>query len=157
MPRSNHQADKSTQHQKKTAAAALIRFSVSMEQTLLDQLDDLMKHAGYDNRSEYIRDLVREHLVSREWAGNEIQIGTIFLLYDHHARGLSARLTHEQHHFQGHVLATTHIHLDERLCAEMIMVRGRGHDIQFFTERLHREKGVLLARLTAGSTGKKLL
>ncbi|NLX57752.1 MAG: hypothetical protein GXY74_01545 [Phycisphaerae bacterium] len=76
--------------------------------------------------------------------------------YDHHARGLTERLTEQQHHFTGTVLATTHVHLDEHLCAEMIMVRGKGKDIKALADKLQREKGVLHAKLAASSTGRTL-
>ncbi|HHH75608.1 MAG TPA: nickel-responsive transcriptional regulator NikR, partial [Phycisphaerae bacterium] len=74
-----------------------------------------------------------------------------------HVKGLNAKLTHQQHHFPGKVLATTHVHLDEHLCAEMIMVKGRGEDIRSLAGRLGREKGVLHAKLAAGTTGSDLL
>ena len=134
----------------------LVRFSVSIEQSLFEQLEQQVADSEYSNRSEFIRDLIRNHIVEAQWHSNAESLGTIFLLYDHHSRGLSERLTHEQHHFSGQVLATTHVHLDEHLCAEMIMVRGRGRDIKALADRLHREKGVLHARLATGSTGRNL-
>jgi hypothetical protein len=75
---------------------------------------------------------------------------------DHHARGLTERLTEQQHRFSGTVLATTHVHLDEHLGAEMIMVQGRGKEIQALVGRLQREKGALHAKLAAGTTGRRL-
>ncbi|MFW6146110.1 MAG: nickel-responsive transcriptional regulator NikR [Planctomycetota bacterium] len=134
----------------------LVRFSVSIEQPLFEQLEAQVADSEYSNRSEFIRDLIRNHIVEEQWRSNAESLGTISLLYDHHSRGLSERLTHEQHHFSGEVLATTHVHLDEHLCAEMIMVRGRGRDIKALADRLHREKGVLHARLATGSTGRNL-
>ncbi|NLF31301.1 MAG: nickel-responsive transcriptional regulator NikR [Planctomycetes bacterium] len=134
----------------------LVRFSVSIEQPLFEQLEKQVARSAYSNRSEFIRDLIRNHIVEDQWRCDAESLGTISLLYDHHCRGLSERLTHEQHHFPGRVLATTHVHLDEHLCAEMIMVRGRGRDIKALADRLQREKGVLHARLATGSTGRNL-
>ncbi len=134
----------------------LVRFSVSIERSLFEQLEAQVADSDYSNRSEFIRDLIRNHIVEARWRSNAESLGTISLLYDHHSPGLSERLTDEQHHFRGKVLATTHIHLDEHLCAEMIMVRGRGRDIQALADHLHREKGVLHARLATGSTGRDL-
>ncbi len=134
----------------------LVRFTISLEQTLFDKLDKAVHASDYRNRSEFIRDLIRDHLVDSEWRSGKVLLGTISLLYDHHVPGLSARLTHAQHHFIGKVLATTHVHLDEHLCAEMIMVKGKGKEIQSLADRLRREKGVLHAKLTAGTTGKSL-
>ncbi len=134
----------------------LVRMSVSIEKPLFEQLEKLVAASRYDNRSEFVRDLIRGHLVEKQWQGERELIGTISLIYDHHIRGLSEKLTDRQHHFAGAVLAATHIHLDEHLCAEMIMVRGRGRDIKAMADRLRREKGVLHANLSAGTTGEDL-
>jgi len=134
----------------------LVRFTVSIEKPLFEKLEKEVADHNYRNRSEFIRDLIRNHVVEREWRTGKVLLGTISLLYDHHTRGLTQRLTEEQHHFRGTVLATTHVHLDHHLCAEMIMVRGKGKDIQALADRLQREKGVLHARLAAGTTGKAL-
>jgi CopG family nickel-responsive transcriptional regulator len=134
----------------------LVRFTVSIEQPLFDKLEQLVKSSEYKNRSEFVRDLIRHRLVDQEWETNRTLLGTVSLIYDHHVRGLTERLIEQQHHFAGSVLATTHVHLSEHLCAEMIMVRGRGRDIQALTDRLQREKGVLHARLAVGTTGRSL-
>ncbi len=134
----------------------LVRMSVSIEKPLFERLEKLVDESDYDNRSEFVRDLIRNHLVEEEWNTDNILLGTISLIYDHHSRGLSERLTAEQHHFPGTVLATTHVHLEEHLCAEMIMARGRGKDLRSLAGRLQREKGVLHAKLSTGTTGKGL-
>ena len=134
----------------------LVRLSLSIEQPLFEQLEALVDKGGYTNRSEFVRNLIRNRLVEEEWEGDAEALGTISLLFDHHARGLAARLTHKQHHFAGKVLATTHIHLDEHLCSEMIMVRGQAEDIKQLADQLDREKGVLHAKLAIGSIGKRL-
>lgn len=135
----------------------LVRFTVSIEKSLFDKLEKLVSDSDYRNRSEFVRDLVRDYLVEQEWQTDKTLLGTISLLYDHHARGLSERLIHQQHHFAGKVLATTHVHLDEHLCAEMIMVRGPGKEIKALADRVRREKGVLHANLAGGTTGASLL
>jgi len=134
----------------------IVRISLSIDKPLFDRLEKLVAASDYGNRSEFIRDLIRAHLVEQEWQTDKTLLGTISLLYDHHARGLSERLTEQQHDFTGTVLATTHLHLDEHLCAEMIMVRGRGKDIKALADRIQREKGVLHAKLAAGTTGRSL-
>ena len=134
----------------------IVRVSVSIPKALFQRLEKLVAGSRYGNRSEFIRDLVRDHLVEEEWESDDVLLGTISLVYDHHPRGLSERMIHQQHHFSGKVLAATHVHLDEELCAEMIMVRGRGRDIRALADRLQREKGVLHARLATSTTGRKL-
>ncbi|MCC6490708.1 MAG: nickel-responsive transcriptional regulator NikR [Candidatus Hydrogenedentes bacterium] len=136
--------------------ADLERLSISIEQPLLDRLEVMIRESGYTNRSEYIRDLIRNRIVKEEWERNEEALGTITLLYDHHQRGLSDRLTDLQHDHHHAILATTHLHLDHHLCAEMIMVRGRASMVRKLADAMRKEKGVLHAELSLSSTGKKL-
>lgn len=135
----------------------LVRLSMSIEKPLYDKLETLVAESRYTNRSEFLRDLIRDHLVEREWKSQEELLGTISMIYDHHQRGLSARLTDLQHDFPGSILATTHIHLDHHHCAEMIMVRGRAGDIQRLADEMKRQRGVLHAKLAMSSTGKTLV
>lgn len=134
----------------------LIRLSFSIEKSLARRLEALVKAGGYRTRSEYIRDLIRSRLVEEAWRKNEEALGTITLVFNHHQRRLSERLTDIQHHHHAMVMATTHIHLDRDLCAESIMVRGRADEIQKLADSLRSQKGVLHANLAMGSTGKKL-
>ena len=134
----------------------LVRFTVSIEKPLFDKLEKEVADHNYRNRSEFIRDMVRNYLVDQEWQTGDELLGTISLLYDHHTCGLTERLTERQHDFPGTVLATTHVHLSHHLCAEMIMVRGKGKDIRTLADCLRREKGVLHAKLAAGSTGQSI-
>lgn len=136
--------------------AELERVSMSIEKPLLRRLERLVRASGYTNRSEFIRDLIRGKLVEEEWERDEEAVGTITLLYDHHQRGLSDRLTHLQHDHHSNILATTHVHLTHELCAEMIMVRGQGKMVRALADSMRREKGVLHASLSMSSTGKSL-
>ena len=135
----------------------LVRMSMSIEKPLFQKLEKLVAKSSYQNRSEFLRDMIRDHLVAEEWDKNVESIGTITLIFDHHTRGLGPKLTHQQHHFDGQVLATTHIHLDHDLCAEMIMVRGRASKIRELLNTLKKQKGVLHGSLSTGSTGKTLV
>lgn len=132
------------------------RLSFSIETPLVERLEQLVAESGYANRSEYIRDMIRERLVEREWEADREALGAVTLIYDHHQRRLTERLTELQHHHHGHVLVTTHVHLDERLCAEVIMIRGRASDIRSLADQLRSQKGVLHGALSMSSTGKRL-
>lgn len=134
----------------------LARLSISLEEPLLEKLEALVKESGYENRSEFIRDLVRSRLVSKEWEKDEEAIGTVTLVYNHNSRQLSGRLTGLQHHHHHAILATTHVHLSHDICAEMIMARGRAGDIRRIADLLRQEKGVLHVELSMSSTGEKL-
>jgi len=94
--------------------------------TLTDQQDEWIKariaSGDFTNDSEYIRDLIRGQLVKEQWDRNEQVVGAITLVYDHHVPGLSEKLTHLQHHKHANILATTHVHMDSHICAEVILV-----------------------------------
>lgn len=134
----------------------LIRLSITIDESLNRRLEALLEAGGRGNRSEFIRDLIRARLVEEAWKANQEAVGTITLVYDHETRNLSQKLTHVQHHHHDAVLATTHVHLDHDLCAEMIMVRGPAKLITHMTEQLRQQKGVLHASVSMSSTGKAL-
>ena len=91
----------------------LKRFGVSLERELLDEFDKLIKEEGYTNRSEAIRDLIRDNLVQKEWAEGDIETaGVALIVYNHHKLDLAQRITNLQHHSHDFVVATLHIHLD---------------------------------------------
>lgn len=131
----------------------LIRTSLSIEKPLFDQLEKLVKKRGYGNRSEFIRDIVRDLLVQGEWDKNEEVLGTITLVYDHHQRQLSEKLIDLQHQHHTAVLVTTHVHLSHDLCAEVVLVRGRANLVRQLADDMHQQKGVLHAELSMTSTG----
>jgi len=136
--------------------ANLVRFSTSIEKPLYKLMQKLVEKSGYANRSEFIRDLIRKLLVEEEWKSNEEAIGTVTMIFDHHKRQLSERLLDLQHDHHQNILASTHVHLDHDMCVETIMIKGRAKEIEEFTNMLRREKGVLHASLSLGSTGKRL-
>jgi CopG family nickel-responsive transcriptional regulator len=134
---------------------ALARFGVSIEGRLLAQFDKLIGRRGYRNRSEAIRDLIRDRLVEEEWAaGNREVAGTLTLIYDHHTRDLQSRMTELQHRHHTHVVATLHVHLDHHNCLEVLVVKGRPREIRALADGLTSLKGVMHARLSATSTGR---
>ena len=134
----------------------LIRLSLSIEKPLFDQLEKLVKKSGYENRSEFVRDMIRDRLVKAQWDKDQEVLGTITLLYDHHRRQLSEKLTDLQHHHHTHVLVTTHLHLTHDLCAEVILVRGKASLVRQLADAIHQQKGVLHADLSMTSTGSEL-
>lgn len=136
--------------------SGVARLSFSIEKPLLERLERLVEDSGYANRSEFIRDLIRGRLVEEEWRRDEEAVGTITMVYNHHTRGLSEKLTDIQHHHHEVVLATTHVHLDRELCAEIVVVKGMSGAVKRLADRLRQQKGVLHASLSLSSTGKNL-
>ena len=134
----------------------ITRFSVSMDAELLELFLDRCRRHGYENQSEALRDLIRESLVKEEWASGEEIVGTITLVYDHHKRELTRRLTRVQHDFHDLMLSTLHIHLDHDNCLEIIAVKGAADRVQQVADALIGTRGVKHGKLSATTTGKKL-
>jgi len=135
----------------------LIRFGVSLEEGLLKQFDSFLKVKNYPNRSEAIRDLIRQDLVKKEWLEGKEVAGAITLVYDHHKRELVNKLTEIQHDFGGMVISSQHIHLDHHNCLEMIAVKGNPNKIQQLADKLKATKGVKHGSLSMATTGEKLV
>lgn len=135
----------------------LVRFSISLEKELLKRFDQHIREQEYKNRSEALRDLIREDLVTKEWQKNEQVAGTITLVYDHHKRGLVQRLTSLQHTYHHIIISTQHIHLDHDNCLEVIIVRGEAHALDQFASKLNAVKGVKYGNLAMATCGKELI
>ncbi|MFA4967795.1 MAG: nickel-responsive transcriptional regulator NikR [Candidatus Margulisiibacteriota bacterium] len=135
----------------------VLRFGVSMVPELLDKFDQLIKAKGYTNRSEAVRDLVRDHMVENEWeeAKGEV-VGTVTLVYSHHVHDLSDKLNDIQHNYCKTVISTTHIHLDEHNCLEVLILKGKSEEVKLIADRLISTKGVKHGKLAMTSTGKGL-
>jgi CopG family nickel-responsive transcriptional regulator len=134
----------------------LVRFGVSLDSDLLDNFDNLITRKGYTNRSEAIRDLIRDELVGEEWDANKETVGTITFVYDHHVRDLMKKLTDIQHDFEGQIQAGMHVHLDHDHCLEVLVVKGKGAAIKEVADALVSVKGVKHGKLTMTTTGKAL-
>lgn len=134
-----------------------IRFGVSLDSDLLERFDQLIEERCYQTRSEAIRDLIRNTLVTREWEDSEGELaGTLSLVYDHHASDLAQRLTELQHDAHDLILSTLHVHLDHHNCLEVLVLRGEGSRIRDLAQRLISTKGVKHGKLGLTTTGKEL-
>ena len=131
----------------------LVRFGVSIGAGLLDRFDKIIKKKGYANRSEAIRDLIREYIVSERWSGGKETVGVITLVYDHHKRELTDKLNQKQHDFGEGVISSLHVHLDHRHCLEVIIAKGEAGEIRKFSEELLGVRGVLHGGLFPTSSG----
>ena len=127
----------------------LTRISISLESALLDAFDRTIEAKGYATRSEAIRDLIRDRLI-REDAGDAAaeQVAVVTLVYDHHARELAARLIDKQHHHHDLVVSSLHVHLGERHCLEVSVLRGPAKAVRHLGDELLATKGVLHGEIT---------
>jgi CopG family nickel-responsive transcriptional regulator len=134
----------------------LARTGVSLEEDLLNEFDRLITKRGYKNRSEAIRDLIREALLSETVDSNKPVVGTLTLVYDHHVPNLSEKLTETQHSVGAMVLAATHVHLDHHYCLEVIIMKGKSKELQGIADRMLALRGVELGKLVLTNSGKEL-
>ena len=128
----------------------LIRFGVSIGKGLLEQFDSLIERKGYTNRSEAIRDLIRDRLVEVELqdrTDTRRAVGTITIVYDHHTREISDRLTDIAHEHHMLILSSMHAHLTHSSCLEVIIVQGCGKEIRALADRIISIKGVMHGKL----------
>lgn len=135
----------------------IVRFAVSLDNQLLRDFDTMSARQNYASRSEAVRDLIRDHLVEQDWDDKVDAMGTVTLVYDHHTRELTEKLTDTQHQFHQLVLSTLHVHLDHDNCLEVLVVKGRGRDIRMLADRLVSTKGVKHGKLTITTAGRDLL
>lgn len=135
-------------------ASDLVRFSVTMPEALLEELDAYAARRGTNiNRSEALRDLVRERLTDEATSMPDGEVaGSITMVYDHHTPGLSAKLDKIQHRHATEIISTMHVHLDHDSCLELIAVRGPARIVTNMANCMTGLKGVRYGRLTCVST-----
>ena len=135
----------------------LARFGISIDQHLLEKFDKLIDRKGYVNRSEAIRDLIRNTLVEDSWqTGDDETVGTVTLVYDHHTRDLSDKLTEHQHSHHDAIVSAMHVHLDAHHCLEVVVVRGTASKVKRLADELIGTKGVKHGKLVTTTTGEGL-
>ena len=129
--------------------AELTRVTISLEEPLLEAFDKHIAGKGYENRSEAIRDLIRDKLIREQAKHHEgEQVAVVTMVYDHHARELAAKLIDKQHHHHDLVVSSLHVHLGERHCLEVSILRGPGGEVTHLGDELLATKGVLHGEIT---------
>ena len=137
----------------------LERIGVSLEGELLARFDELIAEKGYVNRSEAIRDLIRDALVQRAWSqsdAREERVAVATLVYDHDSSSLAQKLANIQHENHKAVVSALHVHMDEHNCLEVLVLRGSAKDVVRMGEGLVSTKGVKYGRLVPATTGQDL-
>jgi CopG family transcriptional regulator, nickel-responsive regulator len=134
-----------------------VRFGISIDDKLLKSFDLLIEEKGYLNRSEAIRDLIRASLVETTWEkGDEETVGTVTLVYNHHVRDLSDKLTEQQHSHHDQIVSSLHVHLDAHNCLEVLVVRGKAREVKKIADELIGVKGVKHGKLVMTTAGEEL-
>jgi CopG family transcriptional regulator, nickel-responsive regulator len=132
----------------------LIRFGVSIPDDLLEKFDSLISDRGYTNRSEAIRDLIRDRLVEDEWTGSDAEVvGTVTVVYNHEQSDLAQKLTEIQHRRHNLIISSVHVHLDAHNCLEVLIMRGLPSEVKKAAELLISTRGVKHGKIIMTTTG----
>jgi CopG family nickel-responsive transcriptional regulator len=132
----------------------IVRFGISADERLVQRFDALIADKGYVNRSEAVRDLIRNALVEEQWSSGDAEaVGTVTLVYDHHSTDLADKLTEHQHSHHESIISTLHIHLDAHHCLEVVVMRGPSAEIKRIADELIGTKGVKHGKFVATTTG----
>ena len=129
------------------------RFTISLDEALAKQFDDLIAARGYSNRSEAIRDLIRNDLLIKQWKEGGIVAGIIMITYSHHKIELVSKILDIQHDYQELVISTQHIHLTHHDCLEVIITKGEARQIEELASRLKALVGVKHLNLSISAVG----
>ncbi len=133
------------------------RFGVSIDRRLLERFDDLIADKGYVNRSEAVRDLIRNELINEQWQNEEEEtVGTVTIVYNHHTRELPDKLTERQHIHHDSIVSVLHVHLDHHNCLEVAVLKGKTKNIKQLADQLIGTKGVKHGKLIMTTIGKEL-
>ncbi len=132
----------------------IVRFGISLENELLDNFDNLIKRRKYSNRSEAIRDLIRQELLKKDLEEDREVAGAITFIYDHHQRNLLNAIIDVQHDYQDIIQSSQHIHLDHHNCLEIVAVKGNSKKVNKLSDTLKAHKGVMHGSLSISGTGK---
>ena len=127
---------------------SIVRFGVSLEKELLEALDNYASENHFTNRSQAIRHLINNNIVSDKWQSNSLVAGSITLVYDHHKNDLLNNLTNLQHDYHSVILSSLHFHLDHDLCMEIIAVKGKSKTLTELANKLIAVKGIQHGKLT---------
>jgi len=130
----------------------IVRFSVSVEDELLEKFDRYCREEQLATRSEAVRQLIRDLLTKRQWeSGSHEVVGTLTLVYDHHRPQLRDRLMDLQHHNTDLVISSLHAHLSHDVCLEVVVLRGQAGRLQDIAAQLRGMKGIYKGELVMAS------
>jgi len=128
------------------------RFGVSLEEELLESLDNLVNDHHFPNRSQAIRFLIKKSEIEQQWEEDMEVAGALVLIYDHHKRDIQKQMTSLQHEYYCLILSSQHIHLDHDMCLETITVRGQAGKLLKLADKLRAIKGIRHGELVMSGT-----
>ena len=131
---------------------SVVRFSISLEEELLNELDLFAKDNSFANRSQALRHLIEKNIVEKKWQCNNIVAGAIVLIYDHHKKEILARSNDIQHNYFDMILSSQHYHLSHDMCLEIIAVKGKAKTLTELSDKLISIKGIKHGKLIMSKT-----
>jgi CopG family nickel-responsive transcriptional regulator len=131
---------------------SVARFSVSLEEELLAELDQYSVENSFANRSQALRHLIEKHIVEKKWQCNNIVAGAIVMIYDHHKKDINSRSNDIQHSYFDVILSTQHYHLSHEICLEIIAVKGNANRLTELSDKLISIKGIKHGKLVMSKT-----
>ena len=132
----------------------IVRFGVSLEKSLLDNFDNLIRRRNYTNRSEAIRNSIRQELLKKQVEENREVAGAVIFIYDHHQPDLLNKIIDVQHDYRGIIQSSQHIHLDYHNYLEIVAVKGHSSTVRKLADTLNALKGVKHGSLSVSGMGK---
>ena len=132
---------------------SLKRFGVSLEDNLLNDLDEIVERKQFPNRSQAIRFLISQSKVEEKWEDDVEVAGAIVIVYDHHKKDLQTKSTDIQHDYHENILSVQHVHLDHNNCLETIAVKGKSSKLRNLSDRLIALKGIKHGKLVLSACG----
>ena len=126
---------------------SVVRFSVSLEEELLKELNEYVKDYNFANRSQGLRYLIEKNIVEKKWQCNNIVAGAVVMIYDHHKKDIIARANEIQHDYLNVILSSQHYHLDHDMCMEIIAVKGKAKTLTGLADKLISIKGIRHGKL----------
>ena len=131
---------------------AVTRFSISLEEELLKELDQFAQDNSFANRSQALRHLIEKNIIEKKWQCNNMVAGAIVLIYDHHKKDISTKSNDIQHNYFEVILSSQHYHLNHDICLEIIAVKGYANKLTELSDKLISIKGIKHGKLIMSKT-----
>jgi CopG family nickel-responsive transcriptional regulator len=131
---------------------SVVRFSVSLEEELLNDLDKFARENRFANRSQALRNLIEKNIVQEKWACNNVVAGAIVMIYDHHKKDILSKSNAIQHGYFDVILSSQHYHLSHDICLEIIAVKGESKKLTELSDKLISIKGIRHGKLIMSKT-----
>jgi len=126
---------------------SLKRFGVSLEDNLLESLDNYVEGNGFSNRSQAIRFLIEKNVAEQKWQCNHIVAGTIIIMYDQKKKDIVSRITDIQQQYKDVILSSSQYYINENFCLHIVTVMGEAHRLTELSDRLITIRGIKHGKL----------